>query len=209
MLLKFSHWNISVLVYWQGRPSPKASDAYSPYFRTCFRVYENCLQWPFLQNNFCLFTQISIWPFFSHHSKFLTFPLFSQNVYIFPLFRKKPLHFLLFLYTFPYVRSIYVFCFIYVFWLPPILTMMHLCTLHVLDAPVYWPPGDDYGNCLKSCFEVCHQVAFVFDWQSALIDIESRPSMAWQSGNMPAEVDLIYCWRTLHLWDRLHHSAER
>src|SRR6218665_3338758 len=70
------------------------------------------------------------------------FPLFLQNVYIFPLFRKKAhlisLLFSQYLYTSPYVRSIYVFVASFLVFAPPNLTIMRDASmhraLHVLDA---------------------------------------------------------------------------
>ena len=48
------------------------------------------------------------------------YSLYFWNIYKFP----------------PYFRKVYVFCLIYVFLLPPILTMMHLCIMHYM----YWTP---------------------------------------------------------------------
>src|SRR6218665_858027 len=97
----------------------------------------------FLKKKFCLSTKFPNDPFIVI-SKFLTSPLFSQNVYI--LFRNKCNILPLFLQNLDTsLIFIYVFCFIYVFFASPILTMMHMFIM----LYTYWMPQHLLKKLLK------------------------------------------------------------
>ena len=99
----------------QGRPSPKPMMYYTPsHFRPRFRVYENFSQWPFIKYILVIYSK------------------FVCN-FTFPYFRKISFPIILCSYNLRFWLRLR-------FFLPPILTMMHLCImLYTCWTPLLTP----------------------------------------------------------------------
>src|SRR6218665_1791476 len=89
----------------QGRPPPKANDAFPTPFQNMFKSLEKKFAMTFFPKNFCLSTQIFSNDFFSnllynfnfpHIPKVYAFPPVSEEIIHFPYFQKiltLPLYF--------------------------------------------------------------------------------------------------------------------